>query len=138
MFTLHKKTSFIAFYLMLIHAIVQGSVGLHWFLHEKSILLSIVLLILNVYTVIFIIGEIQAVRLNPLDVSVKGIYVSLGLTKRIYIPYSEISELKWGSYLTVSEHALEFITKDMEPLPHVGLILSIPIESTLFVGMKKE
>ena len=64
-FTLHKKTSFIAFYIMLIHAIVIETIGIHWWLHDKSLILSIVLLVLNVYSIIFFIGDIQAVRLNP-------------------------------------------------------------------------
>ncbi len=51
--TLHKSSSYIAFQIMLIHGIVIETIGIHWWLHEKSMVLSIILLILNVYSVIF-------------------------------------------------------------------------------------
>ena len=77
-FSLHTKKSFIAFYIMMIHAIVIETIGIHWWLHDKSLILSIVLLILNIYSVIFFIGDIQAVRFNPLVVDEKQIRVRLG------------------------------------------------------------
>lgn len=39
------------FMLMIIHAIIIETLGFHWWLHEKSMILSIVLLVLNVYSV---------------------------------------------------------------------------------------
>ncbi|KAA0955707.1 beta-carotene 15,15'-monooxygenase [Sporosarcina sp. ANT_H38] len=96
-FSLHTKTSFIAFYIMLIHAIVIETIGIHWWLFDKSIILSIVLLIVNIYSVIFFLGYIQAVRLNPLSVDGKQIHVALGLGKRMVIPFDEIEHIAWGT-----------------------------------------
>ncbi|MCZ8538101.1 beta-carotene 15,15'-monooxygenase [Paenisporosarcina quisquiliarum] len=138
-FTLHKNSSVIAFYAMLIHAIVFESIGFHWFLHEKSFLLSIVLLILNIYTVVYFIGEIQAIRLNPLRFHKDGLSVSLGLTKKIFIPYVDIKQHQWGKALIPSKETLEFIANDLEKQPpHVILTFYKPLEATMFMGMKKE
>ena len=138
-FTLHKNSSVIAFYAMLIHAIVIESIGFHWFLHEKSFLLSIVLLILNIYTVVYFIGEIQAIRLNPLRFHKDGLSVSLGLTKKIFIPYVDIKEQQWGPGLVPSKDTLEFIANDLEKQPpHLILTFFKPLEATMFMGMKKE
>lgn len=138
-FTLHKNSSVIAFYAMLIHAIVFESIGFHWFLHEKSFLLSIVLLILNIYTVVYFIGEIQAIRLNPLRFHKDGLSVSLGLTRKIFIPYVDIQEQQWGTELVPQKETLEFIANDLEKQPpHVILTFHKPLEATMFMGMKKE
>ncbi len=39
--TLHKNSSYIAFMIMIIHAIVIETLGIHWWLHDKSAILSI-------------------------------------------------------------------------------------------------
>lgn len=78
---------------MLIHGIVIETIGIHWWLHEKSMLLSILLLILNVYSVIFFMADIQAVRLNPVYATHDKLYLSLGLMKRTELRFENIAEL---------------------------------------------
>ncbi|WP_418057095.1 beta-carotene 15,15'-monooxygenase, partial [Priestia megaterium] len=87
--TLYKRSSFITFQIMIIHAIVIETLGLHWLLHNTSIIFSVVLLILNIYSIIFFIGDIQALRLNPLRVDDDGLYISFGLAKRMEIPFRD-------------------------------------------------
>lgn len=138
-FTLHKNSSVLAINIMLIHAVVIETIGFHWFLHEKSLLLSIVLLILNVYTVLYFIGEIQAVRLNPMQVNRDGIFVSMGLSKRMFIPFSKIEHVQWGGDFTSSKETIEFIANDFEPqAPHVVMTLTEAVEATMFMGFIKK
>lgn len=92
-FTLDKNSSLIAFQVMLIHAIVIETIGIHWWLHDKSMILSLILLILNIYSVILFLGDIQAVRFNPLQVEHDRMYVSLGLMKRMEIRWDDIAEV---------------------------------------------
>src|SRR5690606_14481244 len=117
-FTLHRNTSLIAFYVMLLHAIVIETIGIHWWLHEKSIALSIVLLVLNVYSVLFFLADIQAVRLNPLEVGERHLRVSLGLGKRMEIPYDAIERVEWGAEAAACKlkdrSVIDFIAKDFE------------------------
>lgn len=92
-FTLYKHSSFITFQIMIIHAIVIETLGLHWLLHNTSMILSIILLILNIYSIVFFIGDIQALRLNPLRVDNDRLYVSFGLAKRMEIRFQDIEEI---------------------------------------------
>ena len=102
-------------------------------------MLSIVLLILNIYTAVYFIGEIQAIRLNPLRFHKDGLFVSLGLTKKIFIPYVNIKQHQWGPELIPPIETLEFIANDLEKQPpHVLLTFYKPLEATMFMGMKKE
>ncbi|MBW6062351.1 beta-carotene 15,15'-monooxygenase [Planococcus sp. CP5-4] len=131
--TLHKNTSSIAFNIMLIHAIVIETLGIHWWLHDKSAVLSIVLLILNVYSVIYFIGDIQATRLNPLTIKGGNLNVSLGLNKRISAPIESIAAVRWGA--KPEADALEFVAKDFEePEPQVVIDFNVPQQAVLFFG----
>ncbi|MTH54011.1 hypothetical protein GKZ89_11390 [Bacillus mangrovi] len=94
-FTTHKRTSFIAFYVMLIHAIVIESIGFHFLLHSWSPVLSIAMLLINAYTILFFLAEIQAVRLEPIRLTEDTLYIQMGLTKRIDVPYSEIRSVAY-------------------------------------------
>lgn len=140
--TLHKNTSMIAFYIMLIHAIVIETIGFHWWLHEKSFVLSLVLLILNVYSIIYILGDIQAVRLNPLFIRGRKLHVSLGLGKRMVVPFEAIGSMDWGKDAEAvnlkDKNLIHFMAQDFEtPKPDCVLHLKEPIEVTLFMGVRK-
>ncbi|OES43411.1 hypothetical protein [Domibacillus iocasae] len=134
--TMHMKTSAIAMNMMLIHAIVIETIGIHWWLHEKSIWISIVLLVLNVYSVIFFLAETQVIGLNPIEIKEGKLYAAQGLTKCIIVPLEKVKEVKWGA--KPHKEVLEFILKDFEPLEvQVVITLREPLEATMFMGSKK-
>lgn len=141
-FTLHQKSSLIAVYIMLIHAVVIETIGIHWLIHGKSPVISVILLILNIYTVIYFIGEIQAVRLNPLSVKDKKLYVSLGMGKRMVIPFAEMEKIHWGKeaaeFNLKSKELITFIAKDFEEVPpHCVIEFRKPLEASMLYGLKK-
>ncbi|MDN3016117.1 beta-carotene 15,15'-monooxygenase [Paenibacillus sp. BSR1-1] len=142
MFTLHQKSSLMAIRVMLIHATVIEMAGLHWIFHEKSMILSIVLLVINIYTVFFFVADLQAVRLNPLVITEEKMYISLGLLKRIEIKWSEVEKIIDNPQQLIqkqSKDTIEFMARDFEEVhPNVILKLKKPIEATLIMGMKKE
>lgn len=142
-FTLHQKTSLLAFNIMLIHAIVIETLGIHWWLHDKSLILSIVLLLLNVYSVFYFLADIQTVRLNPLKMNETHMQISLGLGKRMEIPYDAIEKIEWGNeagqYNLKSKDVIEFIARDFEEVkPQCIIHFSRPVRAILFLGMEKE
>ncbi|MFS0619356.1 beta-carotene 15,15'-monooxygenase [Priestia megaterium] len=141
-FTLYKRSSFITFQIMIIHAIVIETLGLHWLLHNTSIILSIVLLILNIYSIVFFLGDIQALRLTPLRVDDDHLYISFGLGKRMEIPFRDIAEIVEDAHILeqkIPNTTIEFIARDFETVhPDLLLTLKSPIEATLFMGIKKK
>ncbi|WP_270181282.1 beta-carotene 15,15'-monooxygenase [Alkalihalobacillus sp. CinArs1] len=141
-FTLHKKSSLIMIHIMTIHAIAIETIGLHWWLHEQSASISLVLLILNVYSIAFLVGEIQAIRLNPARIESERLYLSLGLTKRMIVSLDEIESI------TVDRASLDsaidkkttiaFIAKDFEEVkPELILELKNPCKATHLFGIQK-
>lgn len=135
--TLHKKTSYIAFNVMIIHAIIIETIGLHWWLHDKSILLSFVLLVFNIYSVFYFLADIQVTRLHPAEIKNGNLYVTQGLSARIVVPLHLIKNVEWDVAVP-DKHTLQFMYRDFEPLePQVLIHLHEPIEATMFMGKEK-
>lgn len=134
--TMHHKTSAVAMNIMLIHAVVIETIGIHWWLHSKFPILSFILLILNVYTVLLFIAEIQITRLHPLEVKNGHLYVTQGLMQRTGIPLGQIEKVEWGK--EPGKEALVFMHKDFEEIqPQMVLFLKEPVEATMFMGRKQ-
>ncbi|WP_010098723.1 hypothetical protein [Ornithinibacillus scapharcae] len=140
-FTLHENTSMIAFQIMLIHAIIIESIGVHWWLHDISPVLSIVLLVFNLYAVILFIADIQALRLNPVLITDEKLYLSLGLMKRMDIEWTNVQEIIIDTNeleKKISNDTIEFIAKDLERVyPTVILKLNEPVNAFMLMGLKK-
>jgi len=93
-FTYHKKTSVNAVYIMIIHAIAIESVGLHYFLHSWNPIVSYILLILNLYGILFMLAELQATRLTPFLLTEDHLLLQTGFSSSIHLPLSNIKEIK--------------------------------------------
>ncbi|WP_080875869.1 beta-carotene 15,15'-monooxygenase [Oceanobacillus timonensis] len=140
--TLHKKSSFIALQIMMIHAIIVETFAIHWWLHNHFPVLSIVLLILNVYSVIFLIASIQSIRLNPVYTDEKAIYISFGILKRIKIDFQDIEHLiedETALKSKLSKDTIDFIAKEFDAgNPDMIIKMKRPVTATLFMGIQKE
>lgn len=141
-FTLHKNSSIVAFQIMIIHAIIIETIGIHWWLHDQSKLLSILLLILNIYSIIFFLGDLQAVRLNPLKMTDNYLYLSLGLAKKMVLSLDDIESItidqKQLEKKIDKKTTIEFIARDFETVhPNMILELKNPCRATLFLGFQK-
>ncbi|XXM72161.1 hypothetical protein ACQ0QQ_21235 [Lysinibacillus sphaericus] len=134
--TMHKKTSSLAMNIMVIHAIVIESIGIHWWLHSKWPLLSIVLMVLNIYGVFFFLAEINVMRQNPLEIKNRKLYVTQGLLQRIAVPLAAIEKCDWKG--DPEKDTLIFMYRDFEQTePQVVLHFKEPLEATLFMGRMK-
>ncbi|ALC87580.1 hypothetical protein AM499_18515 [Bacillus sp. FJAT-22090] len=135
--TMHEKTSAVAINIMLIHAILIETIGLHWWLHEKSLILSIVLLLLNIYSVTFVLADIQVTRLHPMEIKNGKLYITQGFASRIIVPLSNIKEVEWGGS-PPSKNTVKFMYKDFEEVdPQAIVYLHEAVQATMFLGMKK-
>ncbi|MGG0239151.1 beta-carotene 15,15'-monooxygenase [Bacillus rhizoplanae] len=140
--TLYKSSSYIAFQMMMIHAIVIETLGFHWWLHDKSMVISIILLVLNMYSVIFFLADIQAIRLNPIYINNGSMFLSLGLLKRTEIQFENIECIIEDPAILkskLSKDTIDFIVRDFEKVyPDMILKMKKPVRATLFMGIQKE
>lgn len=140
--TLHQNSSYLAFQIMIIHAIVIETMGIHWWLHEKSMILSIILLLFNIYSIVFFVADMQAVRLNPVYVKNDRFYLSLGLMKRAEICFADIEEIIEDKEILegkLSKDTMDFVARDFgEAYPQFILNMKEPIDVTFMLGIKKQ
>jgi len=141
-FTIHKNSSLIALYMMAIHSILLETIAVHWWLHSKFPIVSIVLLILNIYSVIFLLGNMQAIRLNPIHISDGKLYFSFGLLKRMKVNIEDIAEVIDDPVLLqqkLPKNTIDFIARDLEDVsPHMIVKLKRPVKATFLMGIEKE
>ena len=139
--SLHQNSSYVAFQVMMLHAIVLESLGFHWWLHSKAPIVSIIMLLLNVYGFIFILADLQAMRLNRIQHDSKGFYISFGLMKQAYIEYDNIEEIildKEELQVKKRKDCVEFICRDFEEVfPQVILKMKEPLQVRYMYGMNK-
>lgn len=126
---------------MMIHAIVIETIGIHYWLHDKAAILSIVLLLLNVYSVVFFLADLQALRLNPVYANNSAVYLSLGLMKRAKIDYSNVECMIDDSSILeskLSKDTIDFVIRDFEKVyPDFILKMKTPQKVVLFMGIEK-
>ncbi|MEI3614855.1 beta-carotene 15,15'-monooxygenase [Pseudogracilibacillus sp. SO30301A] len=141
-FTLHKNSSFIAMQIMLIHSIVLETIVIHWWIHERFFILSIILLILNIYSIIFIVGNLQSIRHNAVKVSKKSIYISSVFMKRIKINMDNIEKIIEDPDILnkkLPKNTIDFIARDFEDAnPHFILKLKNSTKASLLFVREKE
>lgn len=141
-YSYHKKTGAIGVYMMIIHATAIESIGFHYLLHQWNPVIAWILLILNVYAMIYFIAEIQAMRKNPIIITEKQVMIQIGLGKKIVLPFTQIDNITFykGESLTAKEEkevldatVMEFIK---EPATF-EITLKEPVKAQLLYGFSK-
>lgn len=141
-YSYHKKTGAIGVYIMIIHATVIESISFHYLLHQWNPVIAWILLILNVYAMIYFLAEIQAMRKNPIVVTEEQVIIQIGLGKKVVLPFTQIDNIAFykGESLTAKEEkevldatVMEFIK---EPATF-EITLKEPVKVQLLYGFTK-
>ncbi|MCC2458074.1 hypothetical protein [Bacillus cereus] len=141
-YSYHKKTGAIGVYIMIIHATLIESIGFHYLLHQWNPVIAWILLILNVYAMIYFIAEIQAMRKNPLVVTEEQVIIQIGLGKKIVMPFTQIDNIAFykGELLTAKEGKQVLDATVMEFIKEPAtfeITLKEPVKAQLLYGFSK-
>ncbi|MYW26230.1 hypothetical protein GTY48_21760 [Bacillus thuringiensis] len=141
-YSYHKKTGAIGVYIMIIHATLIESIGFHYLLHQWNPVIAWILLILNVYAMIYFIAEIQAMRKNPLIVTEEQVIIQIGLGKKIVIPFTQIDNIAFykDELLTAKEGKQVLDATVMEFIKEPAtfeITLKEPVKAQLLYGFSK-
>ncbi len=142
-FSYHKKTGAIPFYIMIIHATLIESIGFHYLLHQWNEWLAWILLIFNIYGILYFLAEIQAIRTNPYIMTETEIIIQIGFGKKIIIPFCQIKDIVFykGESLTKGEEKEVFEATLMEFIKEPARIeikLKEPLTAHLLYGFVKK
>ncbi|WP_025118019.1 hypothetical protein [Bacillus sp. H1m] len=141
-YSYHKKTGAIGVYIMIIHATSIESIGFHYLLHQWNPVIAWILLILNVYAMIYFIAEIQAMRKNPLIVTEEQVIIQIGLGKKIVISFTQIDNIAFykDELLTAKEGKQVLDATVMEFIKEPAtfeITLKEPVKAQLLYGFSK-
>ncbi|MDM5317822.1 hypothetical protein QUF49_17560 [Fictibacillus sp. b24] len=142
-FTYHKNTSYVALQLMLIHALIIESIGLHYFFSQINHTVSLILLFLNIYSILFLIAQMQAVKKVPLIVSDQSVIMNIGFMKGLELPFSVIQELRTyegPDEIPASEKKYTFEARVSDFIPEkpvIELLLKETVKADIIYGFKK-
>lgn len=139
-FTYHQKTGAIAFYIMIIHGLVIETIGFHFLIHQWSPVVSWVLLALNLYGFLFLLAEIQAIRLNPYRITESEIILQVGLTKKVTVPFHKIKSIH--HYKETEQEKKDVfdatIKEFIEEPPTFEITLTDPVQAHFLYGIQRE
>src|SRR5205823_13106530 len=126
-FTTYKRAGWIAIYFALAIVIVGEGIPLHFVLPRGWAIAS---LVLHVYTLLWLLGDLRAMQLRPITVSDKTLHLRIGLKWEADIPLSEIESVE----LT---HRAEGRKLAVLGSPNIVLRLSEPIEFRGLFGIRR-
>ncbi|MFC7372901.1 hypothetical protein ACFQPF_14690 [Fictibacillus iocasae] len=143
-FTYHEKTGFTALNIMLIHAIALETIGFHYLLHQWNVYAAYIILALNMYTILFLVSHIQAVRKQPFVLNDKELILQVGITKGIVVPLENIQEFtKYDGPEQPGAKELKdtfeaFVADFVQEKPQFEIKLKEPQEYTLLYGFRRK
>lgn len=143
-FTLHTKTSTIALYIMMIHACILEAFAFHFLLHAWSKPVAIILLILNIYGVLFLLAQIQSIRLCPVLLRNDTLHIQAGEMKKIHVPLDNIKHIhicKQPLKLSRKERKYLFdaVLQDLgNDSPIIEIELHSEVQAEMHYGLKQK
>ncbi|WP_174733305.1 hypothetical protein [Mesobacillus harenae] len=143
-YSFHKRSGAIAFYVMIVHALVLESIGFHFLLHSWNPVAAFIALFLNIYSLLFLLAEIQAIRLCPFIITDKHLYLQIGITKRLVVPLNVIKTVhSYQGPETLSKeeqkHVLDAVLADfVKEKPAIEIEFFRPQQANLIYGFKKQ
>ncbi|MBA2176775.1 hypothetical protein H0266_17940 [Halobacillus locisalis] len=137
-FSYHKKTEYVGVFLMLVHAMVIEIIAVHAALAQYSHTVAWVATILDVYALLFLIGDYQAIRKSPIIVDRKSLHIQKGLRFHLTLPLESILSVEKGVEGVRDKQSLSLGLAGFEPsTPDYKLTLKTAQTAYLIFGLKR-
>jgi membrane protein YdbS with pleckstrin-like domain len=93
-FTYHRRVSYGAMMAALMLVMIPETLGLHFLVQRWSPAAAWVLTVLSIYSVLWLLGLYQAVRLRPIRVEEDRLLIRIGLKWRVEVPFEDIAAVE--------------------------------------------
>ncbi|QAS52463.1 hypothetical protein [Halobacillus litoralis] len=93
-FSYHKNSEYFGVFLMLVHAMLIEIIAVHVILMQYSHTAAWVATTLDFYALLFLVGDYQAIRKNPLILDESAVHIQKGLRFHMTIPLEEIKGIR--------------------------------------------
>ncbi|MCH1627153.1 hypothetical protein [Fredinandcohnia quinoae] len=92
-FSIHKKSGYFGLFIVIAHAMVIEVIGVHFLILQWSTVAAWIFTVLDIYALIWIIADYQAVRLSPIVMTKEKMFVQIGIRRGIEIDFSTIKSI---------------------------------------------
>ncbi|SFK36586.1 hypothetical protein SAMN04487936_11253 [Halobacillus dabanensis] len=140
-FSYHKNSEYFGVFLMLVHAMLIEIIAVHVMLLQYSHTIAWIATILDVYALVFLIGDYQAIRKSPVVIQNNLIHLQKGLRFHISVPLEKVEEIRrfQGETLLEDRYSFALVLAGFEKQPpQFEVLLNEGIEGRRLFGFKRE
>jgi hypothetical protein len=142
-FTYHLNGEYLGIFIMLIHALTIEIIAVHLLVMQYSHLLAWIVTLFDIYALMFIIADYQAIRQSPIIMDNKAIHIQKGLRFHAAIPYEKIDVIQKNerseNEIRKDKLAIDLTLNGLEKkTPQFEMILKEPILAYTVFGIKKK
>ncbi|RFB18460.1 hypothetical protein DZB84_05995 [Bacillus sp. HNG] len=143
-FTIHTNSGYFGLFIMLVHAMVIEVIGVHFLIaHFWSPTAAWIFTALDLYALLWIIADYQAVRLSPIVINDHKLFAQVGIRREIIVDLKTIKSIQptiTGKKERTREKQSFSITLPnfFEEDPQFEIELTEPALANLPFGLKKE
>ncbi|WDL99124.1 hypothetical protein [Alicyclobacillus sp. ALC3] len=145
-FTLHKSSTYFGFFIVMLHEQIIEGIALHFWLHSFNPILAWVSTGLHFYSIVWIIGDYNAIRSTGISVSEDRLVINVGLRKRVSIPMRSIQGVQAFDPRTMGTSQDRFIAavlplprfmEAFHEFPQIAIKVKEPVAAESFLGRKQ-
>ncbi|MCD5325831.1 MULTISPECIES: hypothetical protein [Pontibacillus] len=142
-FSYHKNSEYLGVFIMIVHGLLIEIIGVHFLVSQWSHTAAWIVTLLDIYALIFVVADYQAIRKSPIILDHKGIHIQKGLRFFTFIPYESIQDIHQTT-VTAKEcekdkEAVSLTLPSLETQPPQWTIqLEEPVDVRLVFGLSKK
>jgi hypothetical protein len=133
-FTVHRNVAYVSFMVAVMIAVVVETVAVHLLLRLWSPVAAWILTGISLYTLIWLIGDVHAVRLRPIRIQGGMLYLRLGLRWDAKIPLASILSIETPGH-DDRPGGRQNLKAVLVGAPNLRLLLSEPVRAVGFYGI---
>lgn len=137
-FSYHKNNAYFAIFIGLMMLLIVESIVAHFFLLKIDHTLAWVTSLASVYTILWVWGDFQAIRLNPITINNQELKLNAGLRWQITIPREMIKEVIDISKAGKLTERKDYLSMTVAGEPELVIVLTEPLKAKGLFHLKKE
>lgn len=135
-FTYHRKSLYPAIFLVLVLLIILETISLHLLIQRWNSLVAWILTGLSIYSIFWIIGDFNAIRLHPIVLGSETLYLRSGFRWNVTVRLMDIADLQTPKRNDAKSP--DYLSFALAGEPHMVIVLKQPVHVKGLFGMDKE
>ncbi|MBK7994735.1 MAG: hypothetical protein IPK14_15545 [Blastocatellia bacterium] len=137
-FSYYKNNAYFAIFIGLILLLIVESIVAHFFLAKFDTTLAWVASLASIYTILWLWGDFQAIRLNPIAINDQELKLNAGLRWQISVPREMIKEVIDISKAGKLTERKDYLSMTIAGEPELVIVLEEPLKAKGLFYLTKE